>query len=118
MFLQHLAPLLLNLVASNEWKLRVALAYNLAPLVRWLGIDEFMAQYKTVVETLSHDVVFQVRQLALEAWIVIFELQAEQTWRQHAFAFIDFAICFAGCTPCVPDSARETLAPPPRRRTP
>ncbi|CAK4084422.1 unnamed protein product [Aphanomyces euteiches] len=88
LFLQHLAPPLLNLVASNEWKLRVALAYNLAPLVRWLGIDEFMAQFKTVIETLSHDVVFQVRQLALDAWIVIFELQAEQTWRHHALAFI------------------------------
>ncbi|ETW08765.1 hypothetical protein H310_01283 [Aphanomyces invadans] len=91
-FLEHLAPLLVHIVDAPEWKLRVALAYNFAPLLRWLGVDEFMEIFQSAMETLSTDGVYQVRRLAYDAWVALMESSTshanEAAWRVATFTFV------------------------------
>ncbi|RHZ14682.1 hypothetical protein DYB31_004319 [Aphanomyces astaci] len=96
-FLEHVAPLVAGIVDA-EWKLRVAWAYNLAPLLRWLGVDAFMATFQSSLEALTVDGVAQVRQLALEAWVAVVDLEGQHVpltgdaddrmWTKTALAFV------------------------------
>ncbi|KDO27695.1 hypothetical protein SPRG_07324 [Saprolegnia parasitica CBS 223.65] len=85
-FLAELGPVLCNAMENAEWKVRVAVAYNLGPLARWLGASVFMQHFQKLVETLSQDLVYQVRNLALQPLQLLVE--QDGPWRTYALGFV------------------------------
>ncbi|OQS03252.1 hypothetical protein THRCLA_04455 [Thraustotheca clavata] len=102
-FVTELAPILAAAVDNPEWKVRVAVAYNLGPLLQWLGTTIFMQHFKKLVETLCQDLVYQVRNLALQPMQLLFEgvasssaLDIDNLWRQYALDFVtSVLVCHA-----------------------
>ncbi|OQR99196.1 hypothetical protein ACHHYP_07183 [Achlya hypogyna] len=96
-FVAELGPVLATAASHTEWKVRVAVAYNLAPLLRWLGTTVFMQRCQRLVEALSQDLVYQVRSLALQplqllvegvAPAIALDATPNAPWRTYALGFV------------------------------
>jgi len=94
MFIDELGPILNNMVHSGDWKIRVAIAENVQPLLYWLGPELFMKHFQELLETLCEDVVCEVRAVSLKSMLCLMDPQQPESegdelhWKEYILSFI------------------------------